>query len=103
MKPRIIKRASSVEDPIRAARMMWPRAYMDEEKCARLMDCLKHFKRAVPATTGEPGAPVKDEFRHGADAWGGLSMIVDRLTNDGVEDNPVRIEDTAPMDAGMGR
>ena len=103
MKPKIIQRADSVELPIRAARMMWPRTYMDEVKCARLWECLKRFRRNVPESTGEPGHPVKDEFRHGADAFGGLAMIVDKLSNDAVGKTQYRLEDTTPMDKGMGR
>jgi len=83
--PKIIKRPGSVEDPIRSSRMMFPRTYMDQAKCARLMDCLKRFRRGIPETTGEPGKPLKDEYRHGADAFGGLSLIVDKLTNDADE------------------
>jgi hypothetical protein len=35
----------------------------------------------VPESTGEPGAPVHDEYSHGADAFGGLAMIVDKISN----------------------
>lgn len=101
-KPKIITRPASVEIPIRSARMMFPRVYMDETKAVRLMDCLKRFRRGVPESTGEPGAPVKDEYRHGADAFGGLSMIVDKLRNE--RDRPVpTVEKWIPADAGMGR
>lgn len=80
-RPKVAARPVSVEDPVRAARMMFPRVYMDETKCARLMDCLKRFRRGVPESTGEPGTPVKDEFRHGADAFGVLAQVVDKLEN----------------------
>jgi len=79
-KPKIIARPDSKEVPIRAARMMFPRVYMDE-KCARLLDCLKRYRRGVPESTGEPGAPVHDEYSHGADAFGGLAVIVDKISN----------------------
>lgn len=102
MKPKIIERCKSVEDPIRAARMMWPRVYMDEVKCARLMECLKHFRRGVPESTGEPGAPVKDEYRHGADAYGGMAMIVDQLSNEGGGSKTYPLADSTPLDRGMG-
>lgn len=101
--PKIIQRPQSVEIPIRAARMMWPRVYMDETKCARLMDCLKRFKRGVPEKTNEPGVPVKDEYRHGADAYGGLAMIVDKLTNDGADRPKLTFSEMVPADPGMGR
>ena len=100
-RPKVVKRPASVEHPIRSARMLWPRVYMDETKCARLMDCLKRFRRGVPETTGEPGSPVKDEYRHGADAFGGLAQIVDQLGN---EDVKPRIPATRhkPLDPGTG-
>lgn len=98
IKPKIIERAKSVEDPIRQSRMVWPRVYFDNEPrepeglrtggVPRLMECLKRFRRGVPDSTGEPGAPVKDEYRHGADAFSGMCRIVDKLTNDGNKPMP---------------
>jgi phage terminase large subunit len=99
--PKIIKRPDSVEVPIRAARMMFPRVYMDAVKCAPLLECLKRFRRAVPQSTGEPGLPVKDEYRHGADAFGGLAMIVDKLGNENEQPAP-RLEEWEPLDRGIG-
>lgn len=101
MKPRVIDRAASVELPIRAARMMFPRVYMDEAKCERLLMCLKRFARGVPESTGEPGAPIKNEYRHGADAFGQLALIVDQLSNEN-ERQVKRIEPWRPADPGMG-
>jgi phage terminase large subunit len=71
-----------IEAGIKAARMMFGRCYIDEDKGARLVDCLRRYKRAVPETTGEPGRPVHDEYSHGADAFRGLGVIVDKLDND---------------------
>ena len=101
MKPKIVSRPASVEDPIRSARMMFPRVYMDKTKCLRLMECLKRFARSVPDSTGEPGAPIRNEFKHGADAYGYLSMIVDKLTNDGVERKKFQLADTSPSVRGV--
>ena len=100
MLPKIIERPESVEVPIRAARMVWPRIYMDEKKCARLMECLKRFRRGVPESTGEPGSPVKDEYRHGADSFGGLCMIVDKIEN--VASAAPIIPEHQPSDPGAG-
>lgn len=80
--PKVIKRTPDVEIPIRQARSMFPRVYMDADKCGRLMECLKRFRRAVPQSTGEPGAPMKNEYRHGADAFGQLALIVDQIGNE---------------------
>ncbi len=91
-KPGIPK--SDPEARIKAARMMWPRLYMDNSKhdtptdrpdrllgAAHLMERLKRYKRIVPRTTGEPSSPEHDIASHGADAFGGLAEIVDRLRN----------------------
>ncbi len=101
MKPKVIKKPESKEVTIRAARMMFPRVYMDEMKCAQLLDCLKRYRRGVPESTGEPGAPVHDEYSHGADAFGGLAMIVDKLGNEREQPLP-RVEPFKPFDPGVG-
>lgn len=100
-KPKIIKRPATVEVPIRAARMLFPRVYLDEVKGKRLLQCLKRFRRGIPESTGEPGTPVKDEWRHGADAFGGLAQIVDQLGNE-TNVTPPPAAPFRPLDRGMG-
>lgn len=83
---------SDVEAGIRSVRMMFPRVYFDDgptrespsgyNGIARLLECLKRYRRAVPSSTGEPGAPVHDEYSHGADAFRALAAVVDRISND---------------------
>lgn len=51
-----------VETGIRALRMSLAQTYIDRNKAARLLECLKRYRRGVPATTGEPGKPVHDEW-----------------------------------------
>lgn len=85
---------SNSENRIRAARMMFPRVYVDNSKrdtppdrpdralgAAHLMDRLKRYRRHVPKNTGEEATPIHDITSHGADAWGGLAEIVDRISN----------------------
>ena len=87
---------SDPEARIRAARMMWPRVYIDNSKrdtptdrpdrllgAAHLVERLKRYKRTIPRSTMEPAAPAHDIASHGADAWGGLAEIVDRIRNEG--------------------
>jgi phage terminase large subunit len=69
-----------VEDGIKAARMMFPRIYMDKG-CTDLLNSLKRYKR-VRHTNGTFGAPLHDDASHGADAWRYLAVIADRLSND---------------------
>lgn len=71
--------ADGVEEGIKAARMMFPRVYIDEDKCARLLECLKRYRRAINQATHEPGAPLHDEFSHGADMWRYAAMSVELM------------------------
>lgn len=80
------------EARIKAARMMFPRIYIDDSPLrergtgylgtSRLIECLKHYKRNVPGTTDEPSKPMHDQYSHGAEAFGGLAQIVDQLRNE---------------------
>ena len=110
-KVKIIPR-SDVESGIKATRMMFPRVYIDDTKlewsgtgyrdCTRLMDCLKRYRRAIPTSTNEPAQPVHDEYSHGADAFRGLGMIVDQITNDDKPKRQRHSPSRAPRDEVVG-
>lgn len=68
--------ADDIEEGIKAARMMFPRVYFDETKTARLLECLKRYKRHINKATSEPGAPLHDEYSHGC--LDGSTLIVTR-------------------------
>jgi phage terminase large subunit len=71
-----------VEAGIRQARMMFPRALIDSTKAARLVECLKRYRRHVPQQTQEPTRPVHDEYSHGADMWRYLAIAEPELSNE---------------------
>jgi phage terminase large subunit len=79
--PRIVEKLD-VESGIRAARLVFPRVYFDETRATRLVHCLKRYRRTISSTTNEPGAPLHDEFSHGADAFRYLAVAVDQMTNE---------------------
>lgn len=81
-KPAMIPRAE-VEKGIRAARMLFPRVWFNEQSdgVQLLLEHLRRYRRNVTASTGEPGAPRHDEHSHGADAFRGLALVADQLTN----------------------
>ncbi len=106
---------TNAEARIKAARMMFPRVYMDNSKrdtpperpdrklgAGHLMDRLKRYKRHIPKTTGEEASPVHDASSHGADAWGGLAEIVDRIRNDVDEPMPVVLPEFSNVETSMG-
>lgn len=74
--------ASNVEEGIKAARMMFPRCYFDSARTARLLECLKRYRRAIHSLTREPMAPLHDEFSHGADNFRYISQAVDLMVAD---------------------
>lgn len=105
---------SDPEARIRAARMLWPRCYFDNSKkdtptdrpdrllgAGHLMDRLKSYKRNIPRSTKEPTGPTHDASSHGADVFGGLAEIVERIRNEG--DQPiVNIPAYHNSDSAMG-
>jgi phage terminase large subunit len=73
---------SSVEVGIHRARLVFPKCYFDKESTVRLRECLKRYKRTIPATTGEPTTPAHDEYSHGADAFRYLAMASEQFRNE---------------------
>lgn len=78
---RIVPR-DTVENGIKKARMTFHKCYFDKTKSARLVECLKRYRRDVSLKTNEPGAPLHDEFSHGADAFRYLCVSADKMVND---------------------
>lgn len=70
-----------IEGGIKAAREVFERVWFDKEKAARLVECLKRYRRNIGQRTGEAGTPLHDEFSHGADAFRYLALVADQLRN----------------------
>jgi phage terminase large subunit len=71
-----------VEQGIKRARDIFSRVYFNKDRAARLVECLKRYRRQINSTTNEPGNPVHDEFSHGADAFRYLALNADAMTNE---------------------
>jgi phage terminase large subunit len=80
-----------IDEGIRAARLMFPRAWIDREKGRELLNALKRYRRNV-TTDGTFGDPKHDEASHGADAWRYLAVVADKLTNSTTARRPVAID-----------
>lgn len=80
----------SVENGIKATREIFPRCYFDKIKTARLIECLKRYRRVVPRNTNEPRSPMHDEFSHGADAFRYLALAVDQMKNEEHSWKPIK-------------
>jgi phage terminase large subunit len=72
----------SIEEGIRLVRMTFPRLYMDKTKAARLIQCAKRYRRSINQQTNEPGAPLHDEWSHGADNLRYIAVNAESMTNE---------------------
>jgi len=77
---RIIPRAD-IENGIKIARMNFHRVYFDKG-ATRLLECLKNYRRSINSNTNEPGAPLHDEYSHGADAFRYMAVALDSMKNE---------------------
>lgn len=77
--------AIDAEEGIKQARMVFPKCYFDRTKTARLLECLKRYRRAINQRTNEPTGPLHDEYSHGADAFRYLGMAAPLLSNTGAD------------------
>jgi phage terminase large subunit len=72
----------SIEDGIRMVRLTFPRLYMDKTKAARIIQCAKRYRRSINQQTNEPGAPMHDEWSHGADNLRYIAVNAESMTNE---------------------
>jgi phage terminase large subunit len=77
---RIVPKAD-IESGIKLARMNFHRIYFDKS-ANRLVECLKNYRRSINSATNEPGAPLHDEFSHGADAFRYLCTSIESMKNE---------------------
>lgn len=90
----------SIEDGIRLTRMTFPRLYMDKTKAARLIQCAKRYRRSINQQTNEPGAPLHDEWSHGADNLRYIAVNAESMTNEDWGKLPP-LEQPQPDDSGI--
>jgi phage terminase large subunit len=78
-----------IEAGIRAARMTFNRIYFDKTKAARLIECLKRYRRHINKQTLEASGPLHDEYSHGADAFRYAAIVADSLSNSNGSMKPI--------------
>jgi phage terminase large subunit len=79
----------AIEEGIRAARMTFGRIYFDKSKAARLIECLKRYRRQINKTTQEASTPLHDQYSHGADAFRYAAIVADSLSNSNGSSKPI--------------
>ncbi len=78
-----------IKQGIDRAQQMFPRVFIDE-KCERLIECLKRYRWNISQKTGEGVAPLHDEFSHGADAFRYLALSEAQMSNESWSDKPIK-------------
>jgi len=73
---------TSIEEGIKAARLIFPKCYFDKHKTQRLVECLKRYRRDVHLKTNEPTTPLHDSFSHGADSFRYLGQSIERMASE---------------------
>lgn len=76
----------SIEDGIRLTRMTFQRMYFDKVNAARIVQCAKRYRRAINQQTQEAGAPLHDEWSHGADNLRYIAVNAEHMSNDDMGD-----------------
>lgn len=74
--------STSIEEGIRVTRMTFSRMYFDKNKAARIVQCAKRYRRSINQQTKEAGAPLHDEWSHGADNLRYIALNADSMTNE---------------------
>jgi phage terminase large subunit len=75
----VVLAQTSIEEGIKAARLLFPRCYFDKLKTVRLVECLKRYRRDIHTKTNEPTTPLHDEYSHGADNFRYIGQAVNQM------------------------
>jgi phage terminase large subunit len=70
-----------LENGIKAARLLFPRVYVDRDNAGEIVTRLGRYRRRINAETGTATSPVHDDASHGADAFRYLAVVADQLAN----------------------
>ena len=92
-----------VEEGIRQTRFVFPRIYIDKTNCSQLIESWKRYRRHINRQTLTAGAPVHDQYSHGADVTRYIAINIDRMTNDTArKPMPMNVASYAPLDSAVG-
>jgi phage terminase large subunit len=78
-----------LEVGIKTARQSFRQFYFDKDRTTRLVQCLKRYRRAINATTNEPGAPLHDEYSHASDCFRYTALALPQMTNAAMDAKPI--------------
>lgn len=92
-----------VEEGIRHTRLVFPRFYVDKTHCVQLIESWKRYRRHINKQTLTAGAPVHDQYSHGADNTRYIATNIDQMSNDtGKRMMPMNVASYQPLDSAVG-
>jgi phage terminase large subunit len=92
-----------VEEGIRQTRLIFPRIYVDKINCGPLVESWKRYRRHINKQTLTAGAPVHDQYSHGADCTRYIATNVDRMANDTQrKPMPMNVASYSALDEAVG-
>ena len=91
-----------IEDGIRITRERFPRFYIDEKNCERLIECLVRYRRSINQATLQAGAPMHDAFSHGGDNLRYIATNADSMTNHIDKPRPYIAHSYGALDVAVG-
>ena len=65
-------------------------------KTGRLIQCVKRYRRQINQATNEAGAPLHDEWSHGADNLRYVAINADAMSNMEHDEKPEHVNDYNP-------
>jgi phage terminase large subunit len=94
---------TDVEEGIRQTRLIFPRIYVDKTHCEPLIESWKRYRRHINKQTLTAGAPVHDQFSHGADCTRYIAVNIDRMTNETERKQmPSHVASYGALDSAVG-
>ena len=78
-----------LESGIQTARQTFRQVYFDKDRCGRLIECLKRYRRRINNQTQAEAGPVHDEFSHGADCFRYMCINAQQMRNEEKQFMPV--------------
>lgn len=91
-----------VEEGIRQCRMIFSRIYVDKNNCAQLIECWKRYRRHINKQTLTAGAPLHDNYSHGADCTRYIAVNIDKMTNETDRKPMPKVASYQALDAAVG-
>ena len=71
-----------LESGIHTARQVFTQVYFDKDKCDRLIECLKRYRRKINNQAKAETSPMHDEYSHGADCFRYMCINAGGMGND---------------------